>query len=157
MLAAIGLRREDVFITNTIKCRATIEENGRIANRAPSPEEMVNCREYLDQELSIVRPRVVLALGAPAAKSFLGRDFSITRQRGVWYAGPGGTDLIVTFHPAFILRQTGGNIAAMKKLVYSDLLAVRAKLDEHASGGPQEQTSPTQEQAQAEALSFDFQ
>jgi uracil-DNA glycosylase len=156
MLAAIGLRREDVFITNTIKCRATTSEGGRLGNRAPSPEEMSNCREYLDRELAIVQPRVILALGAPAAKSFLGRDFSITRQRGIWYAGPNGTDLIVTFHPAYILRQTGGEINAVKKLVWSDLLAVRAKLDEYASGKdkiPEEISdagTPTE-------LSFDFQ
>ncbi len=129
MLAAIGLRREDVFITNTIKCRATVEENGRIANRAPSPEEMSNCREYLDAELDVVAPRIILALGAPAAKSFLGRDFSITRQRGIWYPGPQGTQIMVTFHPAYILRQTGGNMAAVKRLVWADLQAVRAKLD----------------------------
>src|ERR1700674_3250205 len=108
MLAAIGLRREDVFITNTIKCRATTEENGRVFNRAPMQEEMANCREYLDIELSVLKPRVVLALGAPAAKSFQGAGFSITRQRGVWSPGPLGSDLIVTFHPAYILRLTGG-------------------------------------------------
>jgi len=156
MLAAIGLRREDVFITNTIKCRATTNEGGRVANRAPSPEEMSNCREYLDRELAIVKPRVILALGAPAAKSFLGRDFSITRQRGIWYAGPNGTDLIVTFHPAYILRQTGGEINAVKKLVWSDLLAVRAKLDECAAA--KDETS--QEESDGDvptALSFDFQ
>ncbi|MDQ6780748.1 MAG: uracil-DNA glycosylase [Candidatus Eremiobacteraeota bacterium] len=130
MLGAIELRREDVFITNTIKSRATLEENGKRFNRAPSPEEMANCREYLDRELSIVRPRIILALGSPAAKSFLGRDFSISRQRGVWYVGPDGADLMATFHPAYILRLTGGNINAVKKLVWSDLLAVRAKLDE---------------------------
>ncbi len=129
MLAAIDLRREDVFITNTIKCRATAQENGRVFNRAPMQEEMANCREYLDVELSVLKPRVVLALGAPAAKSFLGLGFSITRQRGVWYPGPMGSDLIATYHPAYILRLTGGNINAVKKLVWSDLQAVRSRLD----------------------------
>ena len=129
MLAAIGLRREDVFITNTIKCRASQIVGGRVANRAPMQEEMANCREYLDRELEIVRPRIILALGAPAAKSFLGPGFSITRQRGVWYAGPFGADLMATYHPAYILRLTGGNMTAVKKLVWSDLQAVRAKLD----------------------------
>jgi uracil-DNA glycosylase family protein len=155
MLAAINLRREDVFITNTIKCRATTDEGGRIANRAPSPEEMSNCREYLDRELAIVGPRVILALGAPAAKSFLGRDFSITRQRGIWYAGPNGTDLIVTFHPAYILRQTGGNMTAVKKLVWSDLLAVRAKLDEYANPVPASVTASDENSAPT-SLRFDF-
>jgi DNA polymerase len=130
MLAAIGLRREDVFITNTIKCRASVEEGGRLANRAPMREELDNCREYLDRELAIVSPKVILALGAPAAKSFLGSGFSITRQRGIWYVGPGGVDLMVTFHPAYILRQTGGEMEAVKKLVWEDLQAVRRKLDE---------------------------
>lgn len=132
MLAAIGLRREDVFITNTIKCRACIEQSGRRFNRAPLLEEMANCREYLDRELAVLRPRVVLALGAPAAKSFLGPGFSITRQRGIWYPGPLGSDLIVTFHPAYILRLTGGNVNEMKKLVWADLQAVRRRLDEPA-------------------------
>lgn len=136
MLGAIGLRREDVFITNTIKCRAAAVEGGRLQNRAPMAEEMANCRPFLDRELAIVRPKIVLALGAPAAKSFLGPSFSITRQRGIWYPGPLGSDLIVTFHPAYILRQTGGNIAEVKKLVWNDLQAVRRRLDElSASGG----------------------
>jgi DNA polymerase len=129
MLAAIGLRREDVFITNTIKCRATLIEQGRLKNRAPMQEELANCRRFLERELSIVDACVILALGAPAAKTFLGQAFSITRQRGIWYVGPGGIDLMVTFHPAYLLRLTGGEMNAVKKLVYADLLAVRAKLD----------------------------
>jgi uracil-DNA glycosylase family 4 len=92
-------------------------------------EELANCRPYLDRELSIVEPRVILALGAPAAKSFLGAAFSITRQRGIWYATADGVDLMVTFHPAYLLRLTGGEMNAVKKLVYADLLAVRARLD----------------------------
>ena len=132
MLGAIGLQRADVFISNTIKCRACAEENGRTFNRAPMQEEIANCREYLDREIAVVQPKVILALGAPSAKSFLGASFSITRQRGIWYAGPAGTDLIVTFHPAYVLRQTGGQIDAVKRLVWSDLQAVRRKLDEIA-------------------------
>jgi len=142
MLRKIDLRREDVFITNTIKSRAAIEENGRRFNRAPTPQEMANCREYLDRELAIVAPEVVLALGAPAAKSFLGPAFSITRQRGIWYRGPAGCDLIVSFHPAYVLRQTGGNITAVKKLVWSDLLAVRRRLDEPAHAQAEERAHP---------------
>jgi len=133
MLGAIGLRRDAVFITNTIKSRATLVENGRTFNRAPSPLELANCREHLDAELDIVRPKVILALGAPAAKSFLGQSFGITRQRGLWFSGPNGADLIVTFHPAYILRQTGGNMTAVKKLVWADLQALRRRLDEHAA------------------------
>jgi len=130
MLGAIGLPREDVFIANTVKCRPTLDDGKRLRNRAPDPQEMRNCRPYLDEQIAIVRPRAILALGAPAAKSFLGEKFSITRQRGVWAEGPGKIPTIATFHPAYILRQTGGELTQMKRLVWDDLKRVRAKLDE---------------------------
>jgi DNA polymerase len=130
MLGAIGLAREDVFICNTVKCRPTFDDGSRLRNRAPEPQEMKNCRPYLDLQIDIVRPRIILALGAPAAKSFMGEKFSITKQRGQWFSGPGDTPTIATFHPAYILRQTGGELTAMKRLVFADLKAVRAKLDE---------------------------
>jgi len=130
MLAAIGLPREDVYICNTVKCRPTLDEGGKLRNRAPDKFEMANCRPYLDEQIEIVAPRVLLALGAPAAKSFLGADFQITKQRGRWYEGPRGVPLMVSFHPAYILRQTGGEITAVKRLVWNDLKMVRSKLDE---------------------------
>jgi DNA polymerase len=130
MLAAIDLPREDVFICNTVKCRPTFDDGRRLRNRAPDPQEMKNCRPYLDLQIEIVRPRVILALGAPAAKSFMGEKFSITKQRGQWFDGPLGIPTIATFHPAYILRQTGGELTGMKRLVLADLKAVRAKLDE---------------------------
>lgn len=128
MLAAIDLPREDVYICNTVKCRPTLDTGTRLANRAPTPEEMQNCRHFLDQQIEIIRPRVILALGAPAAKSFMGERFSITKQRGQWYEGPFGTPVIATFHPAYILRQTGGAMTEVKRLVWNDLKAVRDRL-----------------------------
>jgi DNA polymerase len=91
---------------------------------------MANCRPYLDEQIDIIRPRAILALGAPAAKSFLGKDFQITKMRGAWYDGPLGIPLMVTFHPAYVLRQTGGELTAVKRLVWNDLKLVRTKLDE---------------------------
>jgi uracil-DNA glycosylase family 4 len=130
MLGAIDLAREDVFICNTVKCRPTLDDGRRLRNRAPEPQEMKNCRPYLDLQIDVIRPRVILALGAPAAKSFMGEKFSITRQRGQWFDGPNEIPTLATFHPAYILRQTGGELNAMKRLVFTDLKAVRAKLDE---------------------------
>jgi DNA polymerase len=72
---------------------------------------------------------VILALGAPAAKSFLGNDFAITKGRGRWYEGPNGIPLMVTFHPAYVLRQGGMALTETKRQVWSDLKQVRAKLD----------------------------
>jgi uracil-DNA glycosylase len=130
MLLSIDLPRESVFICNTVKCRPTLDNGHRLANRAPTPEEMRNCRPYLDEQIEIVRPRVILALGAPAAKSFMGEKFSITKQRGQWYDGPGGIPVIATFHPAYVLRQTGGAMTEVKRLVWADLKAVRDRLRE---------------------------
>ncbi len=133
MLLAIGLPREDVFICNTVKCRPTFDDGVRLRNRAPDPAELRNCRPYLDEQIEIVRPRVILAVGAPAAKSFMGETFSITKQRGIWFPGPGGIPVIATFHPAYILRLTGGEMTGVKRLVWDDLKKVRARLDEPTS------------------------
>ncbi len=130
MLLSIDLPRESVFICNTVKCRPTLDTGTRLANRAPTPEEMRNCRPYLDEQIEIVRPRVILALGAPAAKSFMGDKFSITKQRGQWYDGPNGIPVIATFHPAYVLRQTGGAMTEVKRLVWADLKKVRDRLRE---------------------------
>ncbi|MBV8531444.1 MAG: uracil-DNA glycosylase [Candidatus Eremiobacteraeota bacterium] len=129
MLAAIELAREEVYICNTVKCRPTVPGPNGPRNRAPDQQEMDNCRAFLNEQIAIVAPEIILALGAPAAKSFLGKDFQITRMRGRWYIGPQEIPLMVTFHPAYILRQTGGEIEAVKRLVWADLKAVRAKLD----------------------------
>lgn len=134
MLAAIDLAREDVYICNTVKCRPTTPGPRGPKNRAPDPVEMANCRPYLDEQIDIIRPSAILALGAPAAKSFLGKDFQITKSRGAWYDGPHGIPLMATFHPAYVLRQTGGELTAVKRLVWYDLKAVRDKLD--AAGLP---------------------
>ncbi len=139
MLGAIGLAREDVYIANTVKCRPTMPGLRGPKNRAPDPAEMANCRSFLDEQIEIIRPRTILALGAPAAKSFLGRDFQITKMRGRWYEGPQGIPLMVTFHPAYLLRQTGGELTAVKRLVWNDLKAVRSKLDEPLPKPPTEQ------------------
>ena len=128
MLLAIDLPREDVYICNTVKCRPTVDTGTRLANRAPTPEEMRNCRPYLDEQIAIIRPRIILALGAPAAKSFLGERFSITKQRGQWFEGPYDIPLLASFHPAYILRQTGGAMTEVKRLVWVDLKQVRDRL-----------------------------
>jgi DNA polymerase len=130
MLLSIDLPRESVYIANTVKCRPTLDQGHRLANRAPTPEEMRNCRPYLDEQIEIVRPRVILALGAPAAKSFMGDKFSITKQRGQWFDGPDGIPVIATFHPAYVLRQTGGAMTEVKRLVWADLKKVRERLRE---------------------------
>ena len=156
MLAAIDLAREDVYIANTVKCRPTVQGERGPRNRAPEPAEMANCRPFLDEQIEIIRPRILLALGAPAAKSFLGPNYAITKQRGRWEQGPLGIPLFVTFHPAYVLRQTGGELTAVKRLVWNDLLAVRARLDELTSHAePHSHAEPVEAQAARQVALFE--
>lgn len=136
MLGAIDLAREDVFICNTVKCRPTSLEGGKLRNRAPNPAEMANCRPYLEEQIDIIAPAIILALGAPAAKSFLGPKFGIMKGRGQWYEGPHGIPLMVTYHPAYVLRQGGTALTDTKRQVWSDLKRVRAKLEELSKPKP---------------------
>jgi len=120
MIRAMGLRRRDVYICNIIKCRPP-------GNRAPAPEEVEACWDYLLRQLQIIAPKVIVTLGNPATQNLLETRTGITRMRGQWQKLPGladglaGTDVMPTFHPAYILRQyTPDN----RKKVWADLQAV---------------------------------
>ena len=108
----LGIARRDVYICNIVKCRPP-------GNRTPLSDEVASCRPFLDGQIDAVRPRVIVALGKPAASLLLGRDVAITRARGTWHAYR-GIPVMPTFHPAFVLRQyTEEN----RRLVWSDLKA----------------------------------
>jgi len=99
LLGEVGLKRTDVFICNTLKCRPP-------QNRAPLPTEIAECEPYLFQQLAIIRPKVVVCLGAPAAQTILRTKASIGTLRGKltdWL----GMKVIPTYHPAFLLRPNG--------------------------------------------------
>lgn len=115
MLAAIGLTREDVYITNLVKCRPP-------HNRDPRPEEAAACRPFLEGQIAALRPQAILALGRPAAQALLDSDAPISALRGRWH-DLGGTPLLPTFHPAFLLRSP-----ERKAEAYVDLKALRRRL-----------------------------
>ena len=118
MLAAIDLKREDVYICNIVKCRPP-------QNRAPLPEEAQACLPFLRAQYALVRPRVVLLLGATACRWILGEEIRVTRDRGKWVEKK-GVFFMPTYHPAALLRDP-----AKKKEAWIDLQAVRDKLKEH--------------------------
>jgi DNA polymerase len=98
MLTAIGLGREQVFIANILKCRPP-------ANRDPKPEEAAACAPFLQRQIALVRPRVILALGRIAAQNLLRTDTPIGRMRGHRYEYPDPkVPVVVTYHPAYLLR-----------------------------------------------------
>lgn len=124
MITAMGLTRSDVFIGNVIKCRAP-------NNRAPTPDEVEACWGYLVRQIQIIQPKVIVTLGNPASHALLDTRVGITRLRGTWQTlpilgeGVGGTPVMPTFHPAFLLRQyTIDN----RQKVWADLQQVMQRL-----------------------------
>ena len=97
MLAALGLKRgENVYIANVLKCRPP-------GNRNPEPGEVANCSPYLKRQIALIRPKLVLAMGRFAAQTLLGSDATIGSLRGAVHAYQ-GVPLVVTYHPAYLLR-----------------------------------------------------
>jgi len=98
MLQAMGLNRDEVFIANILKCRPP-------NNRDPKPEEVNACETYLKQQVLLVRPKIILALGRIAAQNLLKIDTPIGKMRGNYYEYPElGIPVVVTYHPAYLLR-----------------------------------------------------
>ncbi|HZF25110.1 MAG TPA: uracil-DNA glycosylase [Steroidobacteraceae bacterium] len=111
MLKAIGLERSQVYIANILKCRPP-------NNREPKPEEAALCTPYLDRQIELIQPRIILAVGRIAAQNLLQTDTPIGRMRGQVYAyGARQIPVVVTYHPAYLLRSPGE-----KRKAWTDLL-----------------------------------
>ena len=117
MLAAIGLPRERVYICNVVKCRPP-------QNRVPTPEEAAACKIHLRMQTYLVRPKVILLLGATAAKAVLGENVRITRDRGIWTERK-GVWMLPTYHPSALLHDE-----SKKPQAWEDLKKLQAKLRE---------------------------
>ncbi len=115
IIEAMGLKREDVYICNILRCRPP-------GNRQPLPDEADNCREYLDKTLELVRPRYICALGATAVKYLLGNSTGITKLRGR-FLDYRGTPVLCTFHPSYLLRDP-----TKKREVWEDMKALLTRL-----------------------------
>ena len=127
ILGAVDLTRDKVYLTNTVKCRAAVEEGGRMKNRQPKTTEIRACNPYLQGQMEAVKPAIILCLGGPAAKTLIDKDFKITKDRGKWYEVDGGVKAMATFHPAYVLRQRGEDLQNTKRLVWKDIQSVYAE------------------------------
>jgi uracil-DNA glycosylase family 4 len=112
MIAAMGLERDEVYVCNIVKCRPP-------DNRKPEPSEMAACAPYLKEQLELVAPEVIVALGATAVQGLFGTTEGITRMRGRWKLYGGRIPVMPTFHPAYLLRTP-----TAKREVWEDLQAV---------------------------------
>ena len=124
ILKAMGLPREEVYISNIVKFRPATA-NQTTNNRKPTPEEMAACLPFVRQEIEIVKPACIVALGGTAAEGLLGRTGSVTAMRGGWHDFE-GVPVRVTYHPSYLL-QSGGS-TNVKRQVWEDMLAVMEKL-----------------------------
>jgi uracil-DNA glycosylase family 4 len=125
IIAACGLKREEVYICNILKCRPP-------GNRQPQPDEAHNCREYLDRQLELIRPRFLCALGACAAQNLLGVSTGIKRLRGTFHDYR-GIPVLCTFHPAYLLRNPDA-----KKDVWEDMKKLLARMGRPLPGTKRE-------------------
>lgn len=116
MIAAMGLGRDEVYVCNIVKCRPP-------ENRKPLPAEMTACMPYLQAQLELLAPEVIVALGATAVEGLLGVSSGITRLRGTWKLYQGKIAVMPTFHPAYLLRSPSA-----KHVVWEDMKAVLKQL-----------------------------
>jgi uracil-DNA glycosylase len=123
IITTMGLSRQDVYIANILKCRPNMppQESG---NRKPTPEEMRTCIPWLERQIDLIQPQVMVALGATAVEGLLGSCPGITRMRGTWQTYR-KIPLMPTFHPSYLLRDER---QADKRKVWEDMLQVMEKL-----------------------------
>ena len=138
LLDLAKLRRQDVYITNTVKCRP-------LNNRDPLPEEMSACRKYLDRQIEVISPKVVVTLGRHSMTSFLPKE-TIGKARGKLRSA-NGIALFPMYHPAAALHQP-----SLRKVIEEDIKKLPALLKELSSA--QEETSPAQSKREGEQLSM---
>jgi uracil-DNA glycosylase family 4 len=124
IIETMGLIREEVYIANILKCRPDTPR-GSFGNRPPTPLEMQTCRPYLVEQIDIIQPKVLVALGAVAVEGLLGTRRTMRELRGRWHLY-GGTPLMITYHPAYLLRNQA---PSEKRKVWEDMLQVLERLE----------------------------
>ena len=123
IIETMGFAREEVYIANVLKSRPDMP-SGAPGNRPPTPQEMQNCLPFLIEQIQIVQPKVVVALGATAVEGLLGTRSTMRELRGRWHAFE-GTPLMITYHPSYLLRNQS---PAEKRKVWEDMLLVLEKI-----------------------------
>jgi uracil-DNA glycosylase family 4 len=124
ILKAMGLRREEVYISNIVKFRPAMPKQ-TTNNRKPTPEEMASCMPFVRAEIDIIKPECIIALGGTAAEGLLSLQGAVSGMRGNWH-DLAGTPVRVTYHPSYLLQS--GATGNAKRLLWEDMLAVMEKL-----------------------------
>ncbi len=124
ILGCVGLsRKEHIYICNTIKCRPP-------ENRDPLPEEKAACRAFLDKQIEILKPRIILLCGRVAVNSMMETNQGITKLRGKWFEGPYFSKMMPIFHPSYLLRNDSREKGSPKWLMWQDIKEIKRVYDQ---------------------------
>lgn len=124
ILASVGFsRKEHLYICNTLKCRPP-------ENRDPLPEEKEACREHLDAQIEILKPKIILLCGRVAVQSLLGSTQGITKIRGKWFEGPNFSKMMPIYHPSYLLRNDSREVGSPKWQMWQDIQEIRKVYDQ---------------------------
>lgn len=123
IFASVGLsRQKDVYICNTLKCRPP-------ENRDPLPEEKEACYPYLEAQIEILKPKIILICGKVALATMLNTGTGITKVRGKWFDGPFGSKMMPIFHPSYLLRNDSHEKGSPKWLMWQDIQEIKRAYD----------------------------
>lgn len=123
ILASVGFfRNKNIYICNTVKCRPP-------ENRNPLPEEKIACRGFLDKQLELLKPKIIILCGAVAVNSMLDTKLGITKIRGQWFDGIYGAKMMPIFHPSYLLRNPSRTVGSPKWLMWQDIQEIRKIYD----------------------------
>lgn len=123
ILESVGLsRNRDLYICNVIKCRPP-------ENRNPLPEEQISCKKYLDAQIEILKPKIILLCGSIAMRAMLDTNVGITKNRGKWFDGPNNSKMMPIFHPSYLLRNNTRAEGGPKWLTWQDFKEIKREFD----------------------------
>jgi DNA polymerase len=131
VLHANDLDRDEIWITNVIRCRAAVRDGRVIKNRPPKAGEIKACSKWLDGELTLISPSVIICMGSPAANTLIHKGFRMTEERGRWFTDTLYAPFVLaTYNPAFVLRQEGEAYTRARQAVIDDVAEAKHKLSE---------------------------
>jgi len=123
ILKSVGIDRSQVYITNVVKCRPP-------GNRNPTPDEIGTCWPYLESQIAIIRPKIIVTLGSVSTKAILRTKEPITVLRGKWFEWVGGIKVFPMFHPSFLLRNLSKEKGSPRWLTWEDIKEVKRAWEE---------------------------
>ncbi len=131
VLQANELTRGEIWLTNVIKCRAAVRKGRVVKNRPPRAGEIKACAKWLDGEITLINPSVILCMGSPAANTLIHKGFRMTEERGTWFTDTLYAPFVMaTFNPAYVLRQEGEAYTHARQSLIDDIAEAKRKLAE---------------------------